>query len=67
MAGELSMFEGVTAVWYCRGNDSEIDAGAAKALRSSGDPQAVHRHGPDEACVRGGGCYVLRPKEENGG
>jgi hypothetical protein len=62
----LTMFDGITAHWWGIGtaNRDEIDRGARLALDATGEPQAVHRHSPDEPCVRGGGCYVLRKGEQ---
>lgn len=64
----LSMFDGVTETWWGNGaNNEAIDSSAAKALHASGNAQAVHRHDRETRCVRGGGCYVLRFPETDGG
>lgn len=61
------MFDGITNVWYATSIETSesVEHSARKALNATGEPQGVHRHGPDHHCVRGGGCYVLRrPKDE---
>lgn len=60
--GTLSMFDGITNLWWGIGtaNADAVDSSARKAFDATGEPQGVHRHGKDEHCVRGGGCYVLR-------
>lgn len=61
----LSMFDDITNHWWGNGsNDDETARSAKMALDATGEPQGVHRHAAGAACVRGGGCYVLRMRGE---